>query len=74
MKRKYSEKMAPLFLTCKNKKMLIIKDTNIEPLPIMAMACFDNDFLPNPFIKNPIKGNNGTRYAKLFIPLIFQSV
>ena len=49
--------------------MLIIKEPNITPLPIMPDKDFDKDFLPRPLIKKPINGRKGINQTicKLFI-------
>jgi len=31
------------------------------PLPIMPINDFDNDFLPNPLIRKPSRGNSGIK-------------
>ena len=50
--------------------MLTTKEAKIDALPIAPIACFAKDFLPNPFIKKPIKGKRGTKKTKLFIQLV----
>jgi len=47
--------------------MLKMKDSKTVPQAIMPIADFDNDFLPNPFIKNPMNGNSGIKKVILFI-------
>jgi len=52
---------APLLFTSIKRRMLIMNESKIIPLPITPVALFDKDFLKSPFIKKPSKGNNGTR-------------
>jgi len=52
----------------------MINDKRITPLPIMLIAVFDNDLLKRPFIKNPIKGKNGTRKIKLIMPCTLKGI
>jgi hypothetical protein len=51
----------PCAFTSKNNTKLTIKEASIAPLPIMPMIVFDKDLRPKPLIRNPIKGNNGTK-------------
>ena len=51
----------PYFLTSKKIKRLIIKEANTVPQPIMLITDFDKFFRSNPFSRNPINGNSGTK-------------
>ena len=45
----------------------MMKDANTVPQPTKLTAPFDNDFLPNPLIKKPMKGKSGMSKIKFFI-------
>ena len=53
--------LPPLAFTSKNNKRLTTNEARMAPLPMMLINDLDNDFRPNPLIRKPSRGNNGTK-------------
>jgi hypothetical protein len=55
--------MTPEFpsFTWKKIQTLIKNEKRIRPLPMIPVNNLDKYLLPNPMIRNPTKGNSGTR-------------
>jgi len=47
--------------------MLITKEANTVPQPIILTNPFDKYFLPNPLMRKPRKGRSGIKRIKFFI-------
>jgi hypothetical protein len=53
-----------------NKYTLTTKERKITALPMRPESDFDKWFLPNPLIRKPKSGNNGTKYARFIEPIL----